>query len=65
MVISGFSSFFFQFSDILIYTCKGVTLTNQFRVRGQIPLDSVRVYAYLVSDFICNNLGSKKLHLFP
>lgn len=32
---------FFLFSDILLYTCKGVTLTNQFRVRGQIPLDSV------------------------
>ncbi|KAL9964479.1 hypothetical protein ACROYT_G028125 [Oculina patagonica] len=34
---------FFLFSDILLYTCKGVTLTNQFRVRGQIPLDTVRL----------------------
>lgn len=32
-----------QFSDILLYTFKGVTLTNQFRVRGQIPLDTIRV----------------------
>ncbi|XP_067029810.1 FERM, ARHGEF and pleckstrin domain-containing protein 2-like isoform X3 [Acropora muricata] len=32
---------FFMFSDILLYTCKGVTHTNQFRVRGQIPLDAV------------------------
>lgn len=37
---------FFLFSDILIYTCKGVTLTNQFRVRGQIPLDSVRLESH-------------------
>ncbi|XP_058965741.2 FERM, ARHGEF and pleckstrin domain-containing protein 2 isoform X1 [Pocillopora verrucosa] len=34
---------FFLFSDILLYTFKGVTLTNQFRVRGQIPLDTIRL----------------------
>lgn len=62
-VVYGFSSFF-QFSDILIYTCKGVTLTNQFRVRGQIPLDSVRVCTCLVSDFICHNLACENL-TFP
>ncbi|EDO33626.1 predicted protein [Nematostella vectensis] len=34
---------FFLFSDLLLYTCKGVTLTNQFRVRGQIPLHTVKL----------------------
>ncbi|KAG9343562.1 hypothetical protein JZ751_013731 [Albula glossodonta] len=29
---------FFLFSDILLYTSKGVTATNQFKVHGQLPL---------------------------
>lgn len=28
----------FQFSDMLLYTSKGVTATNQFKVHGQLPL---------------------------
>ncbi len=32
---------FFLFSDILVYTSKGVTPTNQFKVHGQIPLKGV------------------------
>uniref|UniRef100_A0A8C4NXA5 FERM, ARHGEF and pleckstrin domain-containing protein 2 n=1 Tax=Dicentrarchus labrax TaxID=13489 RepID=A0A8C4NXA5_DICLA len=29
---------FFLFSDMLLYTSKGVTATNQFKVHGQLPL---------------------------
>nr|XP_002732232.2 PREDICTED: FERM, RhoGEF and pleckstrin domain-containing protein 2 [Saccoglossus kowalevskii] len=32
---------FFLFSDMLIYTSKGVTATNQFKVHGQIPLKGI------------------------
>eukprot|EP00057_Strongylocentrotus_purpuratus_P015321 XP_011669795.1 PREDICTED: FERM, RhoGEF and pleckstrin domain-containing protein 1-like [Strongylocentrotus purpuratus] len=32
---------FFLFSDVLVYTSKGVTPTNQFKVHGQIPLKGV------------------------
>eukprot|EP00111_Clytia_hemisphaerica_P018200 TCONS_00053826-protein len=34
---------FFLLSDILLYTSQGVTATNQFRARAQIPLRSIRV----------------------
>uniref|UniRef100_A0A4W3II22 FERM, ARHGEF and pleckstrin domain-containing protein 2 n=1 Tax=Callorhinchus milii TaxID=7868 RepID=A0A4W3II22_CALMI len=29
---------FFLFSDMLLYTSKGVTITNQFKVHGELPL---------------------------
>lgn len=32
---------FFLFSDMLLYTSKGVTATNQFKVHGQLPLHSM------------------------
>ncbi|PIK55644.1 putative FERM, RhoGEF and pleckstrin domain-containing protein 2 [Apostichopus japonicus] len=32
---------FFLFSDMLLYTSKGVTSSNQFKVHGQIPLKGV------------------------
>ncbi|KAK2835981.1 hypothetical protein Q5P01_016465 [Channa striata] len=34
---------FFLFSDMLLYTSKGVTATNQFRVHGQLPLHGMIV----------------------
>ncbi|KAI1882718.1 hypothetical protein AGOR_G00237800 [Albula goreensis] len=34
---------FFLFSDILLYTSKGVTATNQFKVHGQLPLHGMLV----------------------
>ncbi|XP_043984536.1 FERM, ARHGEF and pleckstrin domain-containing protein 2 isoform X2 [Gambusia affinis] len=34
---------FFLFSDMLLYTSKGVTATNQFKVHGQLPLHSMIV----------------------
>uniref|UniRef100_A0A672SLI7 FERM, ARHGEF and pleckstrin domain-containing protein 2 n=1 Tax=Sinocyclocheilus grahami TaxID=75366 RepID=A0A672SLI7_SINGR len=39
---------FFLFSDMLLYTSKGVTATNQFKVHGQLPLHGMIVsrYAY-------------------
>uniref|UniRef100_A0A669C4M8 FERM, ARHGEF and pleckstrin domain-containing protein 2 n=1 Tax=Oreochromis niloticus TaxID=8128 RepID=A0A669C4M8_ORENI len=33
----------FQFSDMLLYTSKGVTATNQFKVHGQLPLHGMIV----------------------
>ncbi|MEQ2186618.1 FERM, ARHGEF and pleckstrin domain-containing protein 2, partial [Goodea atripinnis] len=35
--------FSFQFSDMLLYTSKGVTATNQFKVHGQLPLNGMIV----------------------
>ncbi|XP_061744824.1 FERM, ARHGEF and pleckstrin domain-containing protein 2-like isoform X3 [Nerophis ophidion] len=32
---------FFLFSDMLLYTSKGVTATNQFKVHGQLPLHAM------------------------
>ncbi|XP_043926726.1 FERM, ARHGEF and pleckstrin domain-containing protein 2-like [Protopterus annectens] len=32
---------FFLFSDMLLYTSKGVTTTNQFKVHGQLPLQGM------------------------
>ncbi|KAJ7986698.1 hypothetical protein DPEC_G00342590 [Dallia pectoralis] len=32
---------FFLFSDMLLYTSKGVTATNQFKVHGQLPLQGM------------------------
>lgn len=32
-----------QFSDMLLYTSKGVTATNQFKVHGQLPLHGMIV----------------------
>uniref|UniRef100_A0A8C5GDV5 FERM, ARHGEF and pleckstrin domain-containing protein 2 n=1 Tax=Gouania willdenowi TaxID=441366 RepID=A0A8C5GDV5_GOUWI len=34
---------FFLFSDLLLYTSKGVTSTNQFKVHGQLPLHGMIV----------------------
>eukprot|EP00794_Sanderia_malayensis_P010963 gene10963-12124_t len=34
---------FFLFSDTLLYTTQGVTSTNQFRVRSQIPLHLMKI----------------------
>ncbi|XP_013883468.1 FERM, RhoGEF and pleckstrin domain-containing protein 2 isoform X2 [Austrofundulus limnaeus] len=34
---------FFLFSDMLLYTSKGVTATNQFKVHGQLPLHGMIV----------------------
>uniref|UniRef100_A0A3P9LZ21 FERM, ARHGEF and pleckstrin domain-containing protein 2 n=1 Tax=Oryzias latipes TaxID=8090 RepID=A0A3P9LZ21_ORYLA len=34
---------FFLFSDMLLYTSKGVTATNQFKVHGQLPLQGMIV----------------------
>ncbi|MEQ2293447.1 FERM, ARHGEF and pleckstrin domain-containing protein 2, partial [Ameca splendens] len=34
---------FFLFSDMLLYTSKGVTATNQFKVHGQLPLNGMIV----------------------
>ncbi|XP_063747175.1 FERM, ARHGEF and pleckstrin domain-containing protein 2 isoform X2 [Eleginops maclovinus] len=34
---------FFLFSDMLLYTSKGVTATNQFKVHGQLPLPGMIV----------------------
>uniref|UniRef100_A0AAY4DYP4 FERM, ARHGEF and pleckstrin domain-containing protein 2 n=1 Tax=Denticeps clupeoides TaxID=299321 RepID=A0AAY4DYP4_9TELE len=34
---------FFLFSDMLLYTSKGVTATNQFKVHGQLPLHGMLV----------------------
>ncbi|XP_063162827.1 FERM, ARHGEF and pleckstrin domain-containing protein 2 isoform X2 [Candoia aspera] len=34
---------FFLFSDILLYTSKGVTGTNQFKIRGHLPLHGMLV----------------------
>ncbi|XP_062853275.1 FERM, ARHGEF and pleckstrin domain-containing protein 2 isoform X2 [Trichomycterus rosablanca] len=34
---------FFLFSDMLLYTSKGVTATNQFKVHGQLPLHGMMV----------------------
>uniref|UniRef100_A0A8C9SS38 FERM, ARHGEF and pleckstrin domain-containing protein 2 n=1 Tax=Scleropages formosus TaxID=113540 RepID=A0A8C9SS38_SCLFO len=39
---------FFLFSDMLLYTSKGVTATNQFKVHGQLPL-----HGMLVSILVC------------
>uniref|UniRef100_A0AAQ4RDG6 FERM, ARH/RhoGEF and pleckstrin domain protein 2 n=1 Tax=Gasterosteus aculeatus aculeatus TaxID=481459 RepID=A0AAQ4RDG6_GASAC len=37
---------FFLFSDMLLYTSKGVTATNQFKVHGQLPLHGMIVSVY-------------------
>ncbi|XP_061097117.1 FERM, ARHGEF and pleckstrin domain-containing protein 2-like isoform X2 [Conger conger] len=34
---------FFLFSDMLLYTSKGVTATNQFKVHGQLPLHGMLI----------------------
>uniref|UniRef100_A0A8B9K9T0 FERM, ARHGEF and pleckstrin domain-containing protein 2 n=1 Tax=Astyanax mexicanus TaxID=7994 RepID=A0A8B9K9T0_ASTMX len=47
---------FFLFSDMLLYTSKGVTATNQFKVHGQLPLHGMIVSTWL--RFSC-------LSLFP
>uniref|UniRef100_A0A672SJ60 FERM, ARHGEF and pleckstrin domain-containing protein 2 n=1 Tax=Sinocyclocheilus grahami TaxID=75366 RepID=A0A672SJ60_SINGR len=39
---------FFLFSDMLLYTSKGVTATNQFKVHGQLPLHGMIVSRYAV-----------------
>lgn len=41
--VLGNHLFFCQFSDMLLYTSKGVTATNQFKVHGQLPLHGMIV----------------------
>lgn len=47
---------FFKFSDMLLYTSKGVTATNQFKVHGQLPLHgmivSIFIFASKVREWI-------------
>ncbi|XP_077681720.1 FERM, ARHGEF and pleckstrin domain-containing protein 2 isoform X5 [Eretmochelys imbricata] len=38
-----YSSFLCQFSDMLLYTSKGVTGTNQFKIHGYLPLHGMLV----------------------
>lgn len=46
----------FQFSDMLLYTSKGVTATNQFKVHGQLPLHgmivSIFTLPFMVREWI-------------
>uniref|UniRef100_A0AAR2LJT2 FERM, ARHGEF and pleckstrin domain-containing protein 2 n=1 Tax=Pygocentrus nattereri TaxID=42514 RepID=A0AAR2LJT2_PYGNA len=43
-----------QFSDMLLYTSKGVTATNQFKVHGQLPLHGMIVSIELSSKVEMN-----------
>uniref|UniRef100_A0A8C7H5F5 FERM, ARHGEF and pleckstrin domain-containing protein 2 n=1 Tax=Oncorhynchus kisutch TaxID=8019 RepID=A0A8C7H5F5_ONCKI len=43
---------FFLFSDQLLYTSKGVTATNQFKVHGQLPLHGMIVSIKLPALFV-------------
>ena len=40
----------FQFSDVILYTSRGMTPTNQFKVHGQLPLHGMTV-SFGVSHF--------------
>uniref|UniRef100_A0A672SIT2 FERM, ARHGEF and pleckstrin domain-containing protein 2 n=1 Tax=Sinocyclocheilus grahami TaxID=75366 RepID=A0A672SIT2_SINGR len=48
---------FFLFSDMLLYTSKGVTATNQFKVHGQLPLHGM-IVSYTV--YCCGMRNSKR-----
>uniref|UniRef100_A0A672SJD5 FERM, ARHGEF and pleckstrin domain-containing protein 2 n=1 Tax=Sinocyclocheilus grahami TaxID=75366 RepID=A0A672SJD5_SINGR len=52
---------FFLFSDMLLYTSKGVTATNQFKVHGQLPLHGMIVR--LESDKTLFLLHSSKVEM--
>uniref|UniRef100_A0A665XFE3 FERM, ARHGEF and pleckstrin domain-containing protein 1 n=1 Tax=Echeneis naucrates TaxID=173247 RepID=A0A665XFE3_ECHNA len=47
---------FFLFSDVILYTSRGMTATNQFKVHGQLPLHGMTVRAVslkmLLSPFL-------------
>lgn len=45
----------FQFADMLLYTSKGVTATNQFKVHGQLPLHGMIVSIQALVLFLCEN----------
>ncbi|CDQ87338.1 unnamed protein product [Oncorhynchus mykiss] len=47
---------FFLFSDQLLYTSKGVTATNQFKVHGQLPLHGMIVSIKLPALFLTPDL---------
>lgn len=38
----------FQFNDVLLYTSRGLTASNQFKVHGQLPLYGMTVSALLL-----------------
>uniref|UniRef100_A0A672MYU0 FERM, ARH/RhoGEF and pleckstrin domain protein 2 n=1 Tax=Sinocyclocheilus grahami TaxID=75366 RepID=A0A672MYU0_SINGR len=57
---------FFLFSDMLLYTSKGVTATNQFKVHGQLPLHGMIVSIprnYLWNGILTALLNTKQLFL--
>lgn len=33
----------YQFSDVLLYTSRGITASNQFKIHGQLPLRGMTV----------------------
>lgn len=37
---------FFQFNDVLLYTSRGLTACNQFKVHGQLPLYGMTVSSW-------------------
>uniref|UniRef100_A0A672MZ94 FERM, ARHGEF and pleckstrin domain-containing protein 2 n=1 Tax=Sinocyclocheilus grahami TaxID=75366 RepID=A0A672MZ94_SINGR len=57
---------FFLFSDMLLYTSKGVTATNQFKVHGQLPLHGMIVSIprnYLWNGILTALLNTKQYAL--
>lgn len=53
-LVSSFSLLSFQFSDMLLYTSKGVTATNQFKVHGQLPLHGMIVSIQVKNQSPCH-----------
>lgn len=58
-----------QFSDMLLYTSKGVTATNQFKVHGQLPLHgmlvSIQLYSFSrTTNFACLYIFFQSVSLF-
>lgn len=51
----------FQFSDMLLYTSKGVTATNQFKVHGQLPLHGMIVSIMSSSSLLLPSVPSSVL----
>uniref|UniRef100_A0A6Q2YCB6 FERM, ARHGEF and pleckstrin domain-containing protein 1 n=1 Tax=Esox lucius TaxID=8010 RepID=A0A6Q2YCB6_ESOLU len=43
---------FFLFNDVLLYTSRGMTATNQFKVHGQLPLHGMTVSVFYIVQLL-------------
>lgn len=50
-----YASSLFQFSDMLLYTSKGVTGTNQFKIHGHLPLHGMLVSGFKLHRSVKEN----------